>query len=232
MAATGYACGLRRRRHRFGMVVLPILIAAVMLLVVDLDHPRSGLVQAGQGPMLRLHQSLNARHPGGPARSSRPGACAGDGAELPVEVRLVEVAGVQRQPGQRRARAVAVDGVAQPQQGGQLLGRGAHHPAEALLERILADAQPAGERPDLHRPPGVVQGAHGGGHQGIDRLRSQPRRRNASRVATRSAIARGLLDASTASRPPGRRGSRSSSATVAPNSSCSGWAKNGAAPPG
>jgi hypothetical protein len=63
MGATGYACGLRRHRHRFGMVVLPILIASVMLLVVDLDHPRSGLVQAGQGPMLRLHQSLSARSP-------------------------------------------------------------------------------------------------------------------------------------------------------------------------
>ena len=63
VAATGYSCGLHRRRLRFGMVVLPVLIAAVMLLVFDLDHPRSGLMQAGQGPMLRLHQSLSARSP-------------------------------------------------------------------------------------------------------------------------------------------------------------------------
>jgi hypothetical protein len=63
VGATGYVCGLRRHRHRFGMVLLPILIATVLLLVVALDHPRSGLVQVGQGPMLRLHQSLNARSP-------------------------------------------------------------------------------------------------------------------------------------------------------------------------
>jgi hypothetical protein len=63
VGATGHVCGLRRHRHRFGMVLLPVLIATVLLLVVALDHPRSGLVQVGQGPMLRLHQSLSARSP-------------------------------------------------------------------------------------------------------------------------------------------------------------------------
>jgi hypothetical protein len=63
VGATGYSCGLRRHRHSFGMVLLPILIAAVMLLVVDIDYPRAGLVQAGQGPMLRLQQTLAGGSP-------------------------------------------------------------------------------------------------------------------------------------------------------------------------
>jgi CDP-diglyceride synthetase len=58
VAATGYSCGLHQRRHRFGMLLLPVLIAAVVVLVVDLDHPRAGLIRAGQGPMLRLQQTL------------------------------------------------------------------------------------------------------------------------------------------------------------------------------
>ena len=63
MAATGYSCGLHRRRLRFGMIVLPILIATVIYLVVDLDHPRSGFIKAGQGPMLRLQHDLAATPP-------------------------------------------------------------------------------------------------------------------------------------------------------------------------
>jgi hypothetical protein len=58
VAATGYSCGLRKRRHKFGMVLLPVLIAGVVLLVMDLDHPRGGFITAGQGPMLRLRQAL------------------------------------------------------------------------------------------------------------------------------------------------------------------------------
>ena len=58
VAATGYSCGLRRRRHKFGMIVLPVLIAGVVLLVFDLDHPRGGFIQAGQGPMIRLRQAF------------------------------------------------------------------------------------------------------------------------------------------------------------------------------
>jgi hypothetical protein len=57
--ASGYSCGLRRRRHKFGMIMLPVLITAVVLLVLDLDHPRAGLIKAGQGPMLRLQESLS-----------------------------------------------------------------------------------------------------------------------------------------------------------------------------
>jgi hypothetical protein len=58
VAASGYSCGLLRRRLRLGLVGLPVLISLVTLLVYDLDHPRAGFVQAGQGPMLRLQQRL------------------------------------------------------------------------------------------------------------------------------------------------------------------------------
>lgn len=62
-AATGYSCGLHGRRHRLGMVLLPMLIAIVVWLVLDLDHPRIGLIRAGQGPMLRLQQSELFKQP-------------------------------------------------------------------------------------------------------------------------------------------------------------------------
>jgi hypothetical protein len=58
VAATGYSCGLLRRRLRLGLVGLPLLISLVVVLVFDLDHPRAGFIQAGQGPMLRLQQRL------------------------------------------------------------------------------------------------------------------------------------------------------------------------------
>jgi hypothetical protein len=57
-AATGYSCGLHGRRHSLGMTMLPVLIALVLLLVVDLDQPRIGVIRAGQGPIIRLQQSL------------------------------------------------------------------------------------------------------------------------------------------------------------------------------
>jgi hypothetical protein len=56
VAATGYTCGLHGRRLRFGMVLMPLLIAMVAMLIFDLDHPRVGLIKAGQGPMLRVQQ--------------------------------------------------------------------------------------------------------------------------------------------------------------------------------
>lgn len=58
VSATGYSCGLLRRRLRLGLIGLPVLIALVVVLVFDLDHPRAGFIQAGQGPMLRLQERL------------------------------------------------------------------------------------------------------------------------------------------------------------------------------
>jgi hypothetical protein len=58
MAATGYSCGLHRRRLPLGMVLLPALIVLVVVMVFDLDYPRAGVIRAGQGALLRLRDSL------------------------------------------------------------------------------------------------------------------------------------------------------------------------------
>jgi hypothetical protein len=63
MAATGYSCGLHRRRLPLGMVLLPVLIVLVVAMVFDIDYPRAGVIRAGQGPMLRLRRELGASMP-------------------------------------------------------------------------------------------------------------------------------------------------------------------------
>ena len=37
---------------------LAFLVAAVLWAIIDLDHPRRGLIRAGQQPMLDLQRSL------------------------------------------------------------------------------------------------------------------------------------------------------------------------------
>jgi hypothetical protein len=54
----GYACGYDGRRLPFGMIVVPILIAIVVVMVFDIAHPRLGLVRSGQQSLIRLSQSL------------------------------------------------------------------------------------------------------------------------------------------------------------------------------
>ena len=58
MAATGYSCGLHRRRLPLGMILMPVMIVLVVVLVFDLDYPRAGLIRAGQGALLRLQAEL------------------------------------------------------------------------------------------------------------------------------------------------------------------------------
>ncbi len=57
--ATGYACGLRRRRHILSSAMVPMLLAIGIGTLVDLDRPRVGLIRTGQGAMLRLQTSLH-----------------------------------------------------------------------------------------------------------------------------------------------------------------------------
>lgn len=58
MASIGFTCGLTGRRFWFGMLFMPLLIAAVVFLVFDIDRPRTGLIRAGEQSMIRLEQSL------------------------------------------------------------------------------------------------------------------------------------------------------------------------------
>jgi hypothetical protein len=48
----------------FSNVLLPLLIAVVITLISDLDHPRRGLVGISQQPLLDLKQSLQSLQPG------------------------------------------------------------------------------------------------------------------------------------------------------------------------
>jgi hypothetical protein len=63
MAATGYSCGLHRRRLPLGMVLMPVLLVLVVVMVFNIDYPRVGVIRAGQGPMIRLQHALNAGEP-------------------------------------------------------------------------------------------------------------------------------------------------------------------------
>jgi hypothetical protein len=56
----GYATGLQPRRTGLPTVLVGILIAAVILLVLDLDRPQSGFIRVDQQPMTDLAASLAA----------------------------------------------------------------------------------------------------------------------------------------------------------------------------
>jgi hypothetical protein len=54
VAAIGYTCGLTAQRLWVGMLGMPLLVAAMLMLVVDLANPWQGLIHTGQAPMVRL----------------------------------------------------------------------------------------------------------------------------------------------------------------------------------
>ncbi|HVK77618.1 MAG TPA: hypothetical protein VM734_30145 [Kofleriaceae bacterium] len=58
VAATGYACGFDGRRNVLASYVFPTLLGLACALVIDLAHPRSGLIRTGDAPMARLQRSL------------------------------------------------------------------------------------------------------------------------------------------------------------------------------
>lgn len=62
LAATGligYGAGLAGRRNFVVTMVASVLIAAVILVIIDLDRPRRGLIKVGLGRMVELRSSLN-----------------------------------------------------------------------------------------------------------------------------------------------------------------------------
>jgi hypothetical protein len=58
MASIGFTCGLNGVRRPFGMLIMPLLVAAVIVLVFDIAYPRVGIVRIGDQTFLRLKQSM------------------------------------------------------------------------------------------------------------------------------------------------------------------------------
>ncbi len=54
----GYGCGLAGRRNFVVTLVVSVLVAAVILVIIDLDRPRRGLIKVGLVRMVELQQSL------------------------------------------------------------------------------------------------------------------------------------------------------------------------------
>lgn len=57
---TGAACGLGGARSVIPNLVMPFAIAILLILAVDLDRPRQGLVRMDQKTLLRLRDSMGA----------------------------------------------------------------------------------------------------------------------------------------------------------------------------
>ena len=63
MAVTGYGWAQGNRHHRLLTGVLSIWIASVVLVIMDLDRPRRGLIRVSQQSMIDLRKSLNESSP-------------------------------------------------------------------------------------------------------------------------------------------------------------------------
>jgi hypothetical protein len=54
----GFACGLQTSRHFFSTTMMALLIALVIIVILDLDRPRRGMIRVSQESMIRLHESI------------------------------------------------------------------------------------------------------------------------------------------------------------------------------
>jgi hypothetical protein len=57
----GYGCGLGEVRNFFVTVVASVLIAAVIMVIIDLDRPRRGLIRVSQQRLVELRDSLEEK---------------------------------------------------------------------------------------------------------------------------------------------------------------------------
>ncbi|MGP1311141.1 MAG: hypothetical protein ACTS27_13175, partial [Phycisphaerales bacterium] len=60
IALTTFNLGVSGRRGVGLSALLVVMIAAVLLLILDIDYPRSGLVRIGDGPLQDLVETLRA----------------------------------------------------------------------------------------------------------------------------------------------------------------------------
>jgi hypothetical protein len=60
LALTGYGIGLNGSRKFFLTTGMATLVAAVLLVIIDLQHPQQGFIRVSQKSMIRLHDRLHA----------------------------------------------------------------------------------------------------------------------------------------------------------------------------
>jgi len=58
MVFVGYVCGVEKHRSLSRTLVIALLLSLVILVIVDLDRPRRGLIEVSQHSMLELRESL------------------------------------------------------------------------------------------------------------------------------------------------------------------------------
>jgi hypothetical protein len=63
ISVTGYSSGLRRKRLKALRVILTLLISATMLVIIDLDRPRRGLIQVSEDSFVNLQSDLGDFRP-------------------------------------------------------------------------------------------------------------------------------------------------------------------------
>jgi len=64
LGQVAYSSGLSGRRWQASNVTFALMIALVLVVILDIDRPRRGLIQVSQESMIRLQQSLSpAPHP-------------------------------------------------------------------------------------------------------------------------------------------------------------------------
>ncbi len=62
MEFVGYVCGIEKHRSLSRSIVIALLLSLVILVIIDLDRPRRGLIEVSQQSMLRLRDTLHS-HP-------------------------------------------------------------------------------------------------------------------------------------------------------------------------
>jgi len=59
MMGVGYGAALHGRKVRIPTYMAVVLVSAVVVVTLDLDRPRRGLIEVGQGSLLPLEQDMS-----------------------------------------------------------------------------------------------------------------------------------------------------------------------------
>ncbi len=59
----GYTAGLADHRPAFATYIMVMLIILLLFMVIDLDRPRSGIIQVSQQGMIELNETINKGMP-------------------------------------------------------------------------------------------------------------------------------------------------------------------------